>query len=208
MSPLRWIDVVNIGERADARANRARILATARELLLEKGLAFDMRELAARAAVGMGTLYRHVATKDELFTSLVVDILADANRMVDRTLECEDPVEGVRMWLWQLFEFAERNGNVSRTLQDDGYQADEGERARFIERRKLVFQRAIDAGAIRKGLDASALADFTTGIYAAYLSVRRLRPADEAMRLCMDITSGGIFGSGHGAGICPQGESV
>jgi AcrR family transcriptional regulator len=185
--------MVTIGERADARANRARILCSARELLLEKGVSFDMRELAARATVGMGTLYRNVATKDELCAALLADILEDANAVIGRALAADDPVECVRLWLWGLLEFAERHGAVSRALQDDGYQMDQAEKDRFAARRVLVFQRALDAGVIRDGLDASSLADFTTGMFSAYLAVRRLRPQDEAMKLCMDIISHGIF---------------
>ncbi len=185
--------MINIGDRADARANRARILCSARELLVEKGLAFDMRELALRAAVGMGTLYRNVATKEELCAVLLADIMVEATEVSSRALACEDPREATRLLIWGLLEFAERHGAVTRVLQGDGHEANAAQKERVTAQTVEVFQRAIDAGVMRGGLDASALADFTSGIFSAYLAVRRLRAAGEAVALCMDIVSNGIF---------------
>jgi AcrR family transcriptional regulator len=53
--------------RRDAQRNRERILAAAREIVAERGVAAKMEDVAARAGVGIGTLYRFVPTKDALF---------------------------------------------------------------------------------------------------------------------------------------------
>lgn len=52
--------------RSDATRNRGRLLDAAAELIAERGSDIDVREIARRAEVGMGTLYRHFPTKDAL----------------------------------------------------------------------------------------------------------------------------------------------
>lgn len=58
--------------RADARRNRERIVAAAREVLAEQGIEAQMDDIAARAGVGVGTVYRHFPTKDALVGALAV----------------------------------------------------------------------------------------------------------------------------------------
>jgi AcrR family transcriptional regulator len=57
--------------RADARRNRNRILEAARRAFAVDGLAVSLDEIARRAGVGPGTLYRHFPTKEALFEAIV-----------------------------------------------------------------------------------------------------------------------------------------
>jgi AcrR family transcriptional regulator len=59
--------------RVDAQRNRARLLAAARELLAEQGVEVSLREIARRAGVGVGTLYRHFPTREELVDAVLED---------------------------------------------------------------------------------------------------------------------------------------
>ena len=59
--------------RADARRNRARVLEAAREVFAAEGLAVPLDEIARRAGVGAGTVYRHFPTKEALFEAVVTD---------------------------------------------------------------------------------------------------------------------------------------
>lgn len=59
--------------RADARRNRTRILEAARAAFDELGLAAQMDDVARRASVGVGTLYRHFPTKEALVEALIAD---------------------------------------------------------------------------------------------------------------------------------------
>jgi AcrR family transcriptional regulator len=76
-------------ERADKARNRVRILAAASEAFAECGIDTQMVDVAARAGVGVGTLYRHFATKEALMVALVERkferILEVTQRGVDRT---------------------------------------------------------------------------------------------------------------------------
>lgn len=69
--------------RADARRNRERILQSAREVFAEHGVVAQMDDVAARAGVGVGTVYRHFPTKEALMGELVRQkfrLLADGAR--------------------------------------------------------------------------------------------------------------------------------
>jgi AcrR family transcriptional regulator len=59
--------------RADARRNRARVLEIAEQVFAEEGLAVPIDEIARRADVGVGTVYRHFPTKEALFAAIVHD---------------------------------------------------------------------------------------------------------------------------------------
>ncbi|MFC5833006.1 TetR/AcrR family transcriptional regulator [Nonomuraea insulae] len=61
--------------RADARHNRARVLAAAQEAFAEEGPSVPLDEVARRAGVGAGTVYRHFPSKDALLTAVVTDRL-------------------------------------------------------------------------------------------------------------------------------------
>jgi AcrR family transcriptional regulator len=58
--------------RADARRNRARVLQAAQEAFTAEGLSVPLDEIARRAGVGPGTVYRHFPTKEALFEAVVV----------------------------------------------------------------------------------------------------------------------------------------
>jgi AcrR family transcriptional regulator len=68
--------------RADARRNRDRVLAAAREAFAERGFGVPLDEIAAAAGVGPGTVYRHFPTKEALFEAVSLarlqDLVADA----------------------------------------------------------------------------------------------------------------------------------
>ncbi len=56
--------------RADARRNRTRVLDTAEEVFATDGIAVPIDEIARRAGVGIGTVYRHFPTKEALFEAM------------------------------------------------------------------------------------------------------------------------------------------
>ena len=69
--------------RADARRNRDQILRAADEAFAEEGLAVPVDEIARRAGVGAGTMYRHFPTKEALFEAVLIshmDAIAERGR--------------------------------------------------------------------------------------------------------------------------------
>ncbi|HET7048523.1 MAG TPA: helix-turn-helix domain-containing protein [Solirubrobacteraceae bacterium] len=81
--------------RSDARRNREAVLAAAKELFAKEGLEAQMPDVARAANVGVGTVYRHFPSKDELVTALVV---AHFETLADKAREClamDDPWDGI-----------------------------------------------------------------------------------------------------------------
>ena len=67
--------------RADAARNRARIVEAARAAFAEAGLDVGVEEIARRAGVGKGTLYRRFPTKEALVRAIFEDLLDDIERL-------------------------------------------------------------------------------------------------------------------------------
>ncbi|MEV0645796.1 helix-turn-helix domain-containing protein [Phytomonospora sp. NPDC050363] len=82
--------------RKDARRNRAQILGTAREVLADRGLAADMREIAAACGVGVGTVYRHFPTRDALLAAVLADDAAAWTAATTPALADPDAWRGLR----------------------------------------------------------------------------------------------------------------
>jgi AcrR family transcriptional regulator len=77
--------------RADAARNRARVLDAARTAFAEAGLDVGVEEIARRAGVGKGTLYRRFPTKEALVRAIFEDILGDIERIVSAAEAEPDP---------------------------------------------------------------------------------------------------------------------
>lgn len=69
--------------RADARRNRARILAAAEEVFAARGAAASTEEVAAAAGVAIGTIFRHFPTKQDLLGAILKDLLAELSEKAE-----------------------------------------------------------------------------------------------------------------------------
>jgi AcrR family transcriptional regulator len=106
--------------RSDARENRARILEVAREALAEDG-GTSMNQVARRAGVGAGTLYRNYPTREELVLAvyqLEVDQLAESAPGLLATLP---PLEALRRWTTDLVSAMRRKHGLGDALSPGAY---------------------------------------------------------------------------------------
>jgi AcrR family transcriptional regulator len=141
--------------RADARRNRLLVLDAARECFAREGIAAQMDDIAARAGVGVGTVYRHFETKEALTQALAADYFAGEAALAKAALERDDP--------WEAFCFFIRNGAEllaeSRALSQ--ISADRPEVMRdaaaaadvelgFFGTIEIIITRAKDAGTLRE----------------------------------------------------------
>jgi AcrR family transcriptional regulator len=81
--------------RADARRNREAVVAAAKKLFADQGLDAQMPDVAKAAKVGVGTVYRHFPTKDDLIAAMAAQRFERLAQMASESLEMEDPWEGV-----------------------------------------------------------------------------------------------------------------
>jgi AcrR family transcriptional regulator len=90
--------------RADAARNRAQLLAAARAAFTEKGSAASLEDIARRAEVGVGTLYRHFPTRQELLEAVYVEEVEALCRSAADFAE-DDPWDALVKWFDRFVEY-------------------------------------------------------------------------------------------------------
>jgi AcrR family transcriptional regulator len=93
-------EVVDKPLRADARRNREKVLAAARAVFADQGVDAQMDDVARRADVGVGTVYRHFPTKDALLTALTDELFEVIAAHAREMLELDDPWEAFLDTMW------------------------------------------------------------------------------------------------------------
>ena len=101
--------------RADAARNRARVLEVAYDTFAAEGLSVPIDEIARRAGVGAGTVYRHFPTKDDLFRAVIEDRIRNIVDDGRALLASGDPGEALFMFLRSMVL---RWGATDRGLAD------------------------------------------------------------------------------------------
>lgn len=153
--------------RVDARENRARILETARQALAEDGET-SMNQIAQRAGVGPGTLYRNYPTREALVLAvyqLDVDRLIES---VPELLATLPPLEALRRWTTELVNAMKRKHGLGDALSAGAHQS-------ITERTYgpviAAITQLLDAGqrdgTIRPDADARDFLQFTGALWRA-----------------------------------------
>lgn len=142
-------------ERSDARANRQRILEAALQVIAERGAATEIKEVAERAGVGVGTIYRNFATKDDLIRGIIGDLLERFYAVREGALALHDPEESIRAYVSGMFEILDRWAPAIMAMISGAF-TDEM-KTRFLEYardRKLeaILHRGIALGVFRRDL--------------------------------------------------------
>jgi AcrR family transcriptional regulator len=107
--------------RSDARENRARILAAAREALAADGNT-STNQIAQRAGVGAGTLYRNFPTRESLVLAVYQDEVARITDTVPELLARMPPLEALRHWTTDLVEAMRRKHGLGDALSPSAHQ--------------------------------------------------------------------------------------
>jgi AcrR family transcriptional regulator len=105
--------------RADARRNREKVMAAARAAFAEHGSDAQMDDVARRAMVGVGTVYRHFPTKEALFVALLQDTFARIAERSRHALEHEDPWQAFTGMMWDAGESLAGDRALAEAMQAD-----------------------------------------------------------------------------------------
>ena len=135
--------------RADAVRNRALLLAAAADEFAEHGLDASVADIARRAGVGKGTVFRHFATKDDLIAAIVLDRIEALGAVGARLLDADDP--GAALWEFLAAAGDQRRQRDLTFLQEAGEALPEVVRARTEMFRTIhaLVDRAREHGVIR-----------------------------------------------------------
>ncbi|GAA2603083.1 helix-turn-helix domain-containing protein [Actinomadura fulvescens] len=138
--------------RADARRNRRRVLDAARDVFLEHGTEAQMEDIARRAGVGVGTIYRHFPTKQALVNELTEQWMAEGAVNAADALALPDAWEALTVFVRQSTEIMVRDRGLREVYGDIGKLLDNGAGTEHQQLRANVtklLDRAHEAGVLR-----------------------------------------------------------
>jgi AcrR family transcriptional regulator len=147
-------------KRADARRNEQTLLEAAASVFVTSGVDAPVRDIAAAAGVGMGTIYRHFPTRADLVIAVYrhqVDACAKAGPAL---LASSTPHAALTQWIDLFVDFLVTKHGLAAALQSDNVRF-EALHAYFLDRLVPVCGELLDAavavGEIRPGMDAYEL---------------------------------------------------
>lgn len=173
--------------RADARRNRERVLQAAKEAFAESGFGVPLDEIAARAGVGPGTVYRHFPTKEALFQAVIEARLTDLAADARSRASGEDPGGAFFGFLARLGDEAASKRDLSDAIDIPGPLRDA-----MHEELGVLLRRAQQAGAVRADITTPELIALLKGMMAGIGEAAVLPPDPARPRRFLAILSEGL----------------
>jgi AcrR family transcriptional regulator len=170
--------------RADAQRNRDRVLKAARTAFGAEGSNVSLDEIARRAGVGAGTVYRHFPTKEALFEAVVFDRIDELAKEGRALSDDPDPGRAFSTFLERLGREGALKRDLVEALASDGIRLQLGEAPivqALTDALAELLRRAQHAGAVRPDVDVDDVMALLTG--AAYAICQSGADDDQTRRL-------------------------
>ena len=103
--------------RSDAKRNRARLVASARELFAARGVDVPTRDVARHAGVGVGTLYRHFPERADLVDAVLAESFEELVALAEASLAEEDPWRGFTHFVQDALVLHGRNRGLKDVVE-------------------------------------------------------------------------------------------
>ncbi len=184
--------------RADARRNRDRILDAAAEVFATQGLAVPVDEVARRAGVGVGTLYRHFPTKEALYEAIVLSRVERLSQRACCLAGADDPGAAFFSFLEDLAAEVATKRDLSDALASAGIDIKEradGRMEAFQAAVTTLLERAQGCGAVRADVSMTDVMGLVIG--SCLSPVHGDGPAPDARRM-LSIVCDGLRAPGQG----------
>ena len=153
-------------KRADARRNYEKVLAAAREAFAEGGESTALEEIARRAGVGIGTLYRHFPNRQALLEALYVGEVEEVCRSAAE-LDGADPWEALTGWFERFIAYIGTKQALAAELLnylDQDASLFQVCRTSLFEAGQPLLERAQEAGVVRPDVDIAEVIQMVVGI--------------------------------------------
>jgi len=152
--------------RADARRNRARVLEAAEAVFSEKGASASTEEIAQRAGVGAGTVFRHFPTKESLLEAILLDRVARVGELARSLIASADPGAALFGLFTSMVDQAASKRTFVDALADAGLdtrlaRSDAGQET--VQALGELLARAQQAGAVRDDIGVTELLALVVG---------------------------------------------
>lgn len=176
--------------RADAARNRERVLTAATDVFGESGTDASLEEVARRAGVGIGTLYRHFPTRaaliEQVYREGVTRLCASVPDLLGRL-----PVEqAIEEWVLSFAEYAGRKRDTAAALRsalgDDSESVFSDTRTQLRAAADQLFTAATDAGVIRDDVEPMDVLHTVVGVCSANPSSRDPEATTRMLRIVLD----------------------
>ncbi|MEV6175150.1 TetR/AcrR family transcriptional regulator [Streptomyces sp. NPDC051954] len=156
--------------RADARRNYDRLLTEARSAFAAHGTDASLEDVARRAGVGIGTLYRHFPNRHALLSAVFEDGVSDLLSRSRELLDASEPCAALVTWLREIVTHAGEYRGLSRALMSVSHD-DSSALARCSDPIRdagtALLTRAQKAGTVRPGVAIGDLLQLTHAIALA-----------------------------------------
>jgi AcrR family transcriptional regulator len=141
--------------RRDAELNRRRILAAAHEVFRERGMAATLNDVAAHAGVGVGTVYRRFANKEELVDALFDDMVDTVASLAQEAVADPDAWHGLTASLEKVCEIQAFDRGLREVMLGTGRgpQRQAQVRAKVAPAVDLLIARAKEQGMLRADIE-------------------------------------------------------
>jgi AcrR family transcriptional regulator len=158
-----------------------RVLAAAQKAIAAEGVSVSIRDIAARAGVGRGTIGRHFPTKSALLGAVMNDVLERLVEEARRGLRAADPGEAFFAYFRLVLETGAGNKALFDALSNSELHLEVAiapNAAEFARGFAALMRRAQRAGAVRRDLTAADLKALLVGALAAQAHADDARSAD------------------------------
>jgi AcrR family transcriptional regulator len=160
-------DLLTRPKRADARRNYDKVLAAAREAFAEGGESTALEEIARRAGVGIGTLYRNFPNRQALLETLYLEEVEGICRMAEEQRESADPWEALTSWFERFIGYIATKQALAAELTnylDRDAQLFKSSRAALWAAGEPLLTRAQEAGVARPDAEIGDVMHMVMGI--------------------------------------------
>ncbi len=184
--------------RYDARLNRERVLAAAEQVFAEQGEAGSTEEVARRAGVGIGTVFRHFPTKNQLIEAVLLRHFARLTEHARGLADAAEPAEALRALVREMIEAGPAKITLASLMLGSAQSPPDVTAAPAELRAAITGLRAAVEVVLRRAVDAGQVRPEVT-LDEVYLLVRALARASaetpvprETLRRAAEIVLAGI----------------
>jgi AcrR family transcriptional regulator len=176
--------------RKDAQRNREKLLAAAVELFAERGTEGSLEEVAKRAGVGIGTLYRHFPTRDALVEAAYRNEVAQLRAAADELLAELPPDRALEAWVRRFVDYGTAKRGMRDALQSiagAGSDLFAETRGQVTEAVAVLLRAGAEAGTLRADVEAE---DVLRAMGAIWLVADGDDWAEDALRVLRLVMDG------------------
>ncbi len=175
--------------RKDAALNREKLLAAAVGLFAERGTEGSLEEVAKRAGVGIGTLYRHFPTRDALVEAAYRNEVAQLRAAADELLAELPPDEALEAWMRRFVDYGTAKRGMRDALQSiaGGATLFADTRGQVTEAVAVLLRAGAEAGTLRADVEPE---DVLRAMGAIWLVAEGDDFAEQAMRILRLVLDG------------------